>query len=604
MSACLENLQAAQTQKRYLAAVKAGSAVGAPAAGPKMPAPAEASYQDTEGSIDEEIASLEQVIQDAHAKILKLRARRNARVPFIARLPTENLSHIFILFEQQHRQGSLTTTQRHAKPKTGPFGWIAITHVCHHWRSVARALPHLWSHVPMSRNAEPIKMFLTLSNVVPLSIIPGTQASEDELPPEILSLLISEVSRIRSLRLSLPTAVLRNFSSEAWDAPLLESISLDPDDDGMLLYRAPAFILGASLPVLRSLSLTAFPCSFSRGFLRPTITSLFIRHATTVLSIAEWVDMLDGLPLLERLVLQHAVSQGPDELVLGPAARRVEMAHLAYIELHEREYVMQCPRLLDHLVLPACRTLALTGTRSNITTAEECRHIFLAVASALGDGFAPRACELRLHYKSVAVRLWPDTLPVFKYDGLYGSNEDGDPSGNPQITVKIDCFGTPIHPDILPILVSALPLGDIRTLSFWHANTNYSIRSLSALQKVETFLYLCQRPTEALQALSESQRGTLLLFPALRYLTLRDSEWHPSGDTHARSDSHVPLSEHIDGMLLTRGEMDAPLHELHLQGLRNIDRAEGLGWLDSGQKDVSHFQWDTDDWGAEHWWQL
>lgn len=125
--------------------------------------PGEASQQDIGASIDEEITSLEQVIRDAHTKILNLRAHRNARVSSTARIPTETLAQIFILFEHQYRHELFATSKQLEDAPTRPFGWIVITHVCHHWRSVARALPHLWSHVPMIKNTEAIEMFLELS---------------------------------------------------------------------------------------------------------------------------------------------------------------------------------------------------------------------------------------------------------------------------------------------------------------------------------------------------------------------------------------------------------------------------------------------------------
>ena len=311
---------------------------------------------------------------------------------------------------------------------------------------------------------------------------------------------------------------------------------------------------------------------------------------------------MDGLPLLEHLVLEGAIVKDGD--TMGSVTRRVEMGHLTHIELHEWIYVVQCAGLLDHLILPACRTLALMGTNSAMRTAKECHRVFFAVVSALGDRSALRACELRLLVGSVAVYLWQDTLPAFKYDDYRrGTDEDDDPSGRPQVTVRVGCGGTVIRSDVLPILVSALPLADVRTLRLLQANRGHSVRPLASLRNVETLLYLCDRPTELLQTLSKFQHDprTLLLFPALRHLTLRQAQWRPNWRRSVERDSDVPLSELIDGMLLARGEMGAPLHELRLQGLRNLDVAEELGWLESARQDVSHFQWDTEDWGEEYW---
>ena len=286
---------------------------------------------DTAASIDEAIASLEQVIQDAQAKILNLRARRNERVPSIARLPAEILAKIFILFEHEYRQDKSLAAQ------TGFFGWLVITHVCRHWRGVARALPHLWSHIPMSHNDEPIKMFLELSKGVPLSITPGTQVFENELQPEIFSLLIPEASRIRSLSLCLPTTLPLDLTSKVWDAPLLESIDLYHGHQSMPDDRAIAFIQDVALPTLRSLSLATFSYTAAHDIPRSTLTTLVIRHPVAALRVAEWVDVLDALPLLEHLVLVHAMKANTnDEPVSRPVARSVTMARLVHVELRDR----------------------------------------------------------------------------------------------------------------------------------------------------------------------------------------------------------------------------------------------------------------------------
>ena len=238
--------------------------------------------------------------------------------------------------------------------------------------------------------------------------------------------------------------------------------------------------------------------------------------------------MLNGLLLLEHLVLEDAVAEGPDELVLAPVARGVKTVHLAYVELRAWNYRIPCTGLLNHLVLPACRTFLLEGYRSDVVAAEAYYYVYFAVASALGGRFAPRSCELRLHEESVAVGLWQDAMPAFKFkrDGRYGSNEDGELLEYPQAAVEIRCFTTSWNSVILPIVVSAFPLSDVRTPRFWHRYCDHSMRSLSFLQKVETFLYHCKHPVGLLQALSESQHGTLLLFPTLRCLAVRHAEWH------------------------------------------------------------------------------
>ena len=130
---------------------------------------------------------------------------------------------------------------------------------------------------------------------------------------------------------------------------------------------------------------------------------------------------------------------------------------------------------------------------------------------------------------------------------------------------------------------------------------DHNMRPLSPLWRVETFLYRYECPEELLEALSESQHGTLLLFPTLRCLTLRDTWWLPNSKWGEEPHSVPSLGERIDAMLLARGEMGAPLHQLHLQGLHNADEPKDRDRLETGNESVSHFEWDAKDRGDEDW---
>ena len=140
-------------------------------------------------AIDEAIASLARGVRGAKGKILDLRGYRNVAIPFISRLPDETLAEFFILFEHQHREDCFSS-RSHDEPIC-TFDWLVITHVCRRWRTIARALPHLWSHVPMAHDDELIEMFLKLSKGVPISVIPGTTADDDTLQAEMFYLYAS-----------------------------------------------------------------------------------------------------------------------------------------------------------------------------------------------------------------------------------------------------------------------------------------------------------------------------------------------------------------------------------------------------------------------------
>ena len=529
------------------------------------------SCPDTKASVNRatRLLVLESATVNASAEIATL-ARRNATLPPISRLPTEILADIFLSFERLCRVHSFESIIYDCQ--TLPFRWLVITFVCRRWRSVARALPHLWSHVPMSDDEELVTMFLRLSKGIPISVIPGSRVYNHALQYEIFSLIVPGAPRIRALRLCLPTSLLYKLVSEPpWYAPLLESITLELGDGGVPPHRCFPFFKGAELPALRSLQLTALPSMFLRGLSRPTLTSLVVHCPVHTLPVAEWLDALDALPLLEHLTLQNALADGPPP---GLAARSVAMRRLAHIMLSARRSGPQYTRLLDHLVLPQCRTLHLQMLGHGPATAGEHRGVFAAVASALGGAFAPEMCSLRLDRVGLCVRLWRDAPPSFGRDCKAGREF----AGRAHVVVDIDTSGAPLHTDVLPVLVSALPLARVRTLHFVHADPGRSVRSLYALQKVETLLCVCPQPRDLLHALSESQRGAPApaLFPVLRHLALRHAEWRTR---RTEPCANPPLGALVDAILEARAALSAPLDELCLQGLCNVGEAEDFEWL-------------------------
>ena len=561
-----------------------------------MSVPPELPHQDTQVDIDTEIVLLEQVIRDAHAKILDLRTRRNTAVPPISRLPAETLAEIFVLFESQYREESFAPQKQAAQ--TRPFGWLAITHVCRYWRIVARSLPHLWSHIPMSPSEKPIKMFLGLSKGVPLSILPGKQSYDHQQPPGLLSLLVPEAPRIRSLHMCISAALLEDLDPKLWNAPQLESITLGLVDDCPPEGDAPASVWDAALPALRSLSMTAFSCTFARGFFRPTLTKLVVAHPDVALSVAEWVDVLSELPLLEHLTLQGALPQG--SVPAEPIVERIEMHHLAHVELFDWDIGMQCAHLFAHLHLPACRALALSLRGDGPRTPSEFHALFSAVSSALGDAFAPQSASLYLGHTALSTRLWRAAPPLsaWKHAWGYDTRELREPSERPAVALDIDALGAPLPPALLRPLVAGLPLHALRLLRIWDwdGECARSVRPLAALHALEALLYVCARPLGLLRALAEPATPPPL--PALRHLALRHAKWHAHGGRCCVPYGDPPLAADVDAVVAARARMGVPLDELYLQGLRHVDEARDLAWFDAPRASVWRFVWDKDQWGC------
>ena len=90
-----------------------------------------------EQDFDKEISTRTEIVVKLQQELLDLRFRRNASVPFVARLSAEILVEIFCQIVHSHSQLLLRSYRN-------PFKWTVVSHVCRWWRSVALDLPWLW----------------------------------------------------------------------------------------------------------------------------------------------------------------------------------------------------------------------------------------------------------------------------------------------------------------------------------------------------------------------------------------------------------------------------------------------------------------------------
>ncbi|KDQ51403.1 hypothetical protein JAAARDRAFT_140488, partial [Jaapia argillacea MUCL 33604] len=108
----------------------------------------------TLANIDSEIA--------AHLEsIRQLCTKRNSLVP-ISRLPPEVLASIFVQHVAQNDLRSPLLSSG-----CSADWWIAVTHVCKHWREVALATPMLWCSLPFQRS-DLVPEMIVRSRMAPL----------------------------------------------------------------------------------------------------------------------------------------------------------------------------------------------------------------------------------------------------------------------------------------------------------------------------------------------------------------------------------------------------------------------------------------------------
>jgi hypothetical protein len=128
---------------------------------------------------DDEIQAIQEMLSFAQA-------RRNELVP-CSSLPPELLGRVFefLLLPKQHRE---LTKHRHS--------WVAVTHVCKRWRTIALGHAALWSTIS-TVSKQPWDIFLQRSRTSLLSI----SASMSDSTPEYSQYIAEHLHRVRVLSL-------------------------------------------------------------------------------------------------------------------------------------------------------------------------------------------------------------------------------------------------------------------------------------------------------------------------------------------------------------------------------------------------------------------
>ena len=103
--------------------------------------------------------SLDKEIERHMDMIVSLRKRRNSLCP-ISRLPAEILFMIFRSLQVVNPENSFCSDRK----------WIAVTHVCSAWRTVALNCPILWSRISSFKQEAMVEAFLERSKESPLDV--------------------------------------------------------------------------------------------------------------------------------------------------------------------------------------------------------------------------------------------------------------------------------------------------------------------------------------------------------------------------------------------------------------------------------------------------
>lgn len=156
----------------------------------------------------QQIASYESKIDEIRKIVHTIRNRRSNIVP-ISALPPELLSRIFLL---ARRTGPCCLARGTALSECHPESLVPILHVCSYWRSVALALPALWTHVDIAPYHKLNKRLLTFGKLfaantgkAPLEIHINMDEPTNRPPlePDLVEICASVAARANSIQLSL-----------------------------------------------------------------------------------------------------------------------------------------------------------------------------------------------------------------------------------------------------------------------------------------------------------------------------------------------------------------------------------------------------------------
>lgn len=179
---------------------------------------------------------------------LARRTRLNAQSPICGVLPSELLAEIFAYLSTMERPSKTSWTRgRKAIPNTSSWriGWIKVTHVCRHWRTVAIDYSFLWGKISYELGAQWAMLMMERARFSTISIRQShwprhpTSAGEIEYIPQ-------HIGQIDELELHGHYAELRKIfeNLHGKPAPRLRYLEIDCTD----LQEEPSFDQLVNLP--------------------------------------------------------------------------------------------------------------------------------------------------------------------------------------------------------------------------------------------------------------------------------------------------------------------------------------------------------------------
>jgi F-box-like len=223
--------------------------------------------------------------------------------------------------------------------------WIAITHVCRYWRSVALGYSDLWKRLYFF-NPDVTEEMIRRSKGANLEvrINANFRVHRRTAESEFITMLLPELHRVSVLHLICLHRLQSLVDGFVSAAPKLEYLYLSAPDSQSALH-IPDTIFSRGTPALRSLELCN--CIFTSPSPSSGTVSSPDSHIGRIPStISQIVSFLRGTPMLHTLILDWVLPfVGTDD-----AYPNLVLPKLSRLELSSS--IASCTNFLEHIIFP------------------------------------------------------------------------------------------------------------------------------------------------------------------------------------------------------------------------------------------------------------
>ncbi|KAJ3558755.1 hypothetical protein NM688_g733 [Phlebia brevispora] len=266
---------------------------------------------------------------------------------FVHCLPNEILGEIFFL-TMSHFMWHPQPRFQQSGHRVSYGGWIFITGVCRRWYTVAVHIPTLWSHLLLPCDKVFIKLLLQRSQDTPLHVVNHRAFDNKSIAevPEMLQLVLpQQLHRIRTLSLHIHRDAYKDFVHEALTLPAPNLHTLEVD---IWSSNAPDICihhhLMPSLRVFRNSGRDNAPWESLSSMATLQVLDLNNQFFGGKVALSTVLDVLAGVPLLQKLRLHHFVPVAAGEL------QAVRLKRLEECDLLSTPAA--CVALLRHITTP------------------------------------------------------------------------------------------------------------------------------------------------------------------------------------------------------------------------------------------------------------